>query len=86
MDDHYAFLGGYARLSLARTFGRVELTTEGSIPVLLGLPDRASLPPPQGQLGHGGSYRDANGDRVAFAFVRQAYLRVARFPRREERP
>jgi hypothetical protein len=80
VDDHYAFLGGYARLSLAGTFGRVELATEGSIPVLLGLPDRASLPPPQGQLGQGASYRDANGDRVAFAFVRQAYLRVARFP------
>ena len=80
VDDHYAFLGAFARLSVARTFGRVELATEGSIPMLLGLPEHASLPAPQGQLGQGANYHDANGDRVAFPSLRQAYLRIAGFP------
>jgi hypothetical protein len=78
-DDNYAFLGGYARLALARTWGRAELVVEGSVPVLLGLPENSSLPPPQGQLGLGAAYRDANGSRVAFPFVRQAYVRLSRF-------
>jgi hypothetical protein len=80
VDDHYTFLGSYVRLSLAKTFGPAEFVAEASIPVLLGLPAQASLPAPQGQLGHGASYRDANGERVAFAFVRQAYARFAGFP------
>jgi hypothetical protein len=79
-DDRYAFLGAYARVSLARTFGRVELFVEGSLPVLLGLPEGASLSAPQGQLGHGASYRDANGGRVAVPFARQAYVRIGRVP------
>ena len=80
VDDRYAFLGGFIRLSVAKAFGPAELIVEGSIPVLLGLPENSSLPSPQGQLGHGASYRDANGGRVAFAFVRQAYVRFAKFP------
>lgn len=80
VDDTYAFLGAYIRLAVAKAFSPAELFVEGSVPVLLGLPENASLPPPQGQLGHGASYRDANGDRVAFAFVRQAYVRFSRFP------
>jgi hypothetical protein len=79
-SDRYAFVGGYARLAVARAFGKTQIFAEGSLPFLLGLPENATLPAPQGQLGHGASYRDANGDRFAFVFLRQAYARFTGLP------
>ena len=59
-EGRYAFVGTYLRAGISqqqRGFGwRVELMA----PVLLGLPDDAVLPAPQGQLGQGGSYFAAN--------------------------
>jgi Alginate export len=47
------------------------------VPVLLGIPDRAVRPAPQGQLGLGGSYYAANdaGQNTAFIFPKQAFVR-----------
>ena len=77
-EGRYAFAGTYLRAGISqqhRGFGwRVELMA----PVLLGLPDDAVLPAPQGQLGQGGSYFAANeGDRsAADVFPKEVYVRL----------
>ena len=78
----YAFLGSYLRAGLSQqlpTFGwRIEIMA----PLLLGLPDDAVLPAPQGQLGQGANYFAANdGDTdVADVFPKEVYVRLGRPP------
>jgi len=50
---------------------------EFEAPVLLGIPDKAVRPAPQGQLGVGGSYYAANTStsNTAFIFPKQAFVR-----------
>jgi len=71
-QNEYAFFGGYFRFNAQRSGKRIDFSAEASVPVLLGLPEDATAPPPQGQLGLGAAYRAANGDRPAYIFVRQA--------------
>ncbi len=73
-QNTYAFFADYLRFTAFRSTRRVDLSAEVSIPLLAGLPTDAVAPSPQGQLGLGAAYRAANGDRVAYIFVRQANL------------
>jgi hypothetical protein len=81
-EGRYEFLGSFLRAGLRQQgdgFGwRVELMA----PLLLGLPGNAVLPPPQGQLGQGGSYAAANDGRTdpADVFPKEVYLRLGRPP------
>ena len=81
-EGRYAFLGSFLRAALSqqlRGFGwRVELMA----PLLLGLPDDAVLPGPQGQLGQGASYYAANdGARSpGDVFPREVYVRLGTPP------
>jgi hypothetical protein len=81
-QGRYAFVGSFLRAGLSqqlRSFGwRIEIMA----PLLLGLPDDAVLPGPQGQLGQGASYFAANdGARSpGDVFPKEVYLRVGRAP------
>jgi hypothetical protein len=48
---------------------------ELAVPALVGLPDDAVAPPPQGQLGFGGPYRAINVNQDASIFPKQAFVR-----------
>ena len=81
-DGAYGFVGSIVRLGVTARRARVAWTVEGAVPVLLGLPDDAAAPAPQGQLGLGAAYHAAN-DRerdVVAAFVKQAFVRVGAAP------
>jgi Alginate export len=81
-EGKYAYLGSYLRAGLSqqlRSFGwRVEIMA----PLLLGLPDDAVLPGPQGQLGQGANYFAANDGETSPAdvFPKEVYVRLGRPP------
>lgn len=81
--DRYAFVGVQARGALLQQRQRWSWRVELAAPALLALPDDAILPPPQGQLGLGGSYFAANDSATdaASLFLRQAFVRIGRPPR-----
>jgi hypothetical protein len=74
-QDDYTFTGSTLRFGASRETPRTDLLLELSQVSLLNLPHRASAPIPQGQLGLGASYFDANGGQDATLFVKQAYWR-----------
>jgi hypothetical protein len=74
-EGRYTFTGSLLRLGAAYKSPHNDLMLEISQPTLLNLPQDASLAPPQGQLGLGGAYRDANGSQQASLFVKQAFWR-----------
>jgi hypothetical protein len=78
-DGRYAFFGQLLRIGLQQQTSRLDWQVEAAIPLLLGLPDDAIAPPPQGQLGFGGSYRAANGNQDASIFLKQGFLRFKGF-------
>ncbi|MBM3908540.1 MAG: hypothetical protein FJ363_10770 [Gemmatimonadetes bacterium] len=73
----YSYLHALARLSAAQTKGAWQWRVEGAVPLMMGLPDDAILPAPQGQLGLGATLYAANDSKrsVATAFVKQAFVR-----------
>lgn len=75
----YSHAHALARVSAARATGRWQWRLEGAVPVLLGLPDDATLPAPAGQLGLGSTLYAANDAKrsVTGIFVKQAYVRWA---------
>jgi hypothetical protein len=81
-DGRYGFVGSLLRLGATGRGPGLAWTLEGAVPVLLGLPEDAIAPAPQGQLGFGATYHAAN-DRertVVQAFARQAFVRVGAAP------
>ena len=76
-NSDYAFPGSIFRLSLAQSSKAYEWQLEFAVPFVLGLPDDAVAPAPQGQMGFGGTYFAANGNRAnaAMLFVKQGYVR-----------
>jgi len=76
--SQYSFLGATARFGLEQRTSRFEWRVEFAAPLLLGLPDDAVLPAPQGLLGHGANYYLANGraTQAIGLFPKQVYLRV----------
>jgi hypothetical protein len=74
-DNAYAY--GHALVRLGATYSNrhVDVMVEGSQPTILGAPSNAVATGPAGQLGMGASYRVANGDTHAGAFLKQAFVR-----------
>jgi hypothetical protein len=74
-DESYTF--GHALIRLGATYSNphLDVMVEGSQPTILGAPSNAIATGPAGQLGMGASYRAANGDDRAGAFLKQAFVR-----------
>jgi alginate export protein len=81
--NSYGFTHSLLRAGVAQTRERFDWLFEGAQDAILGLPGDAIAPGIQGQLGLGGTYYVANGNRrnVASGFLKQAYLGI-RFPRK----
>jgi hypothetical protein len=75
-DSDYGFWNSTLRVGIGRTGERVDWFLEGEQPSILGLPNDAVVPAPQGQLGLGGSYYAANNNHIneANGFVKQAFV------------
>ncbi len=73
----YSYAHALARVAAAHTTGRWQWRLEAAAPVLMGLPDDATLPAPGGQLGLGGTLYATNDAKqsVAGVFVKQAFVR-----------
>ena len=74
-ENSYNFGAATLRLSLGQQLEKFEWQVEGAFPVLIGLPDNAIAPAPQGQLGLGATYFAANGRQDGGAFIKQAFIR-----------
>lgn len=71
----YTFLGTLIRAGVMRQTRTEDVTLELAAPILAGLPTRAIATAPQGALGQGANYRDANHGQIASLFVKQAFVR-----------
>jgi hypothetical protein len=73
----YGFSGTQIRFGFSQTRSNLDWNIEFEVPVLLGLPDRAVQPAPQGQLGLGGSYfaGNDNSSNTVFIFPKLAFVR-----------
>jgi len=74
-DASYAY--GHTLVRLGATFSNrlLDVMVEGSQPTIFGTPSNAVATGPAGQLGMGASYRVANGNDHASAFLKQAFVR-----------
>lgn len=81
-EDEYTFLGTLLRAGVGRQRAGLGWQVELAAPVLVGLPDDAAAPAPQGQSGLGPAYHAANDgeETVADVFLKQAFLRVGAVP------
>jgi len=72
----YAYSGNQPHLTVGQQDRRVDWSIEMLAPVLLGLPDDASAPAPQGGLGLGANYFGANKQsrNATMVFPKQAYV------------
>lgn len=77
-NSTYAFPHSLLRVAIGQENARFDWKVEAAQISILGLPDDAVAAAPQGQLGLGGTYYAANGNRQnnANGFVKQAYLRI----------
>lgn len=75
-SSRYAMATSLLRFGLSGEFSRYDWLVEGAEPLLIGVPQDAVAPAPQGQLGFGGSVRLANGGQVTQLFLKQGFLRV----------
>ena len=76
-DNAYAYSGNILRLNFAEKRKGWDWDAELAAPFLLGLPDNANAPPPQGALGLGSNYYSANGNSQysGMVFAKQLYVR-----------
>jgi hypothetical protein len=76
-QNQYAYSGNLLRLNFAEKRGALDLDVEIAVPFLLGMPNNATAPAPQGALGLGSNYFTANGNHqyAAMAFAKQLYGR-----------
>jgi hypothetical protein len=76
-QNQYAYSGNLLRVNFSVKRGKTDLDAEIAAPFLLGLPDAAVAPAPQGALGLGANYYSANGNHsyTAMAFPKQLYVR-----------
>lgn len=77
-ENVYGFSGTIFRFGISQKRDKYDWNIEFAVPVLLGLPSKAVLPAPQGQLGLGASYYAANDNQehAASIFPKQAFLRI----------
>jgi hypothetical protein len=73
----YGYSGTQIRFGLSQTRQSWDWNVEFEAPLLLGIPNGAVRPAPQGQLGLGGSYYAANDNsqNTAFIFPKQVFVR-----------
>jgi len=73
----YSFLGSTLRVGLEQRRSMLDWRIEIAAPILLGLPEDAIAPAPQGLLGHGANYTRANDGsaNTAGVFLKQGFLR-----------
>jgi hypothetical protein len=76
-ENQYQYSGNLLRLSFSRTLSSWDWDAEFAVPFLLGLPEGATRPAPQGALGLGSTYYTANGgeQNAAMIFPKQLYVR-----------
>jgi hypothetical protein len=76
-ENEYAYSGNLLRLNFAEKRKGLDWDAEFAVPFLLGLPDNATAPAPQGALGLGSNYYTANSNSQysAMAFAKQLYVR-----------
>jgi hypothetical protein len=76
-QNAYGYSGNILRLNFAEKRGPLDLDAEIAVPFLLGLPDNATAPAPQGALGLGSNYYTANSNHQhsAMAFPKNLYMR-----------
>jgi alginate export protein len=73
----YGYSGTQIQFGFSQTHQNFDWNIEFEVPILLGLPDGALRPAPQGQLGLGASYYAANDKQqnTAFIFPKQVFIR-----------
>jgi hypothetical protein len=76
-ENQYGYSGNLLRVNFAGRRKNWDWDAEVGAPFLLGLPDSATVPAPQGALGLGSNYFTANGNSrfAGSAFLKQAYIR-----------
>src|SRR5438477_7149801 len=76
-ENTYAYSGNLLRLNFSEKRKRWDWDAELAAPFLLGLPDNATAPAPQGALGLGSNYFGANGNSQysGMVFAKQLYAR-----------
>jgi hypothetical protein len=76
-DGTYAFGASTIRLAIGQKKKAFDWQVEIEQPTLLGLPDDAVAPAPQGQLGLGATYFASNHDsNTASIFLKQGFIRL----------
>lgn len=76
-ENQYAYSGTLFRLNFAEKRKGWDWDAELAAPILLGLPDTATAPAPQGALGLGSNYFSANGNSQysGMIFAKQLFVR-----------
>ncbi|MBL8187818.1 MAG: alginate export family protein [Acidobacteria bacterium] len=74
-ENNYNFGAATLRVALSQQLDKFEWQVEAAAPLLIGLPDNAIAPAPQGQLGLGATYFAANGRRDGSVFIKQGFIR-----------
>ena len=78
-QNAYGYSGTQLRLGFSQNLSAYDWLVELEAPILLGIPERAVLGAPQGQLGLGASYFAANHkENAAMVFPKQAFFRLKR--------
>src|SRR5512145_365638 len=73
-EGDYTFFGSLLTMNAGQKRETVDWLVEAAVPVLWNLPEDAIAPAPQGLLGLGANYYQANGEETAKGiFVKQAY-------------
>jgi hypothetical protein len=77
-NSNYGYSGNLLRVSISQSRKQWDWTTEFAAPFLLGLPDDATAPAPQGALGLGSNYFTANKNNssTGMVFLKQAFVRI----------
>jgi len=75
----YTYFANTLKLGAMRQTAPVDYLIEFESPGLWNLPTQAIATAPQGQLGHGATYRAINGGQVASLYLKQGYLRLKEF-------
>jgi Alginate export len=75
-NNEYPFFDSQLRVGIGQTRERLDWFLEAETVSILGLPNDAVAPAPQGQLGLGGNYYVANGNHTnnTDGFVKQAFV------------
>ncbi len=77
-NGEYAFSGNYYRFAVGQSWEKADWTLDFAVPFLLGAPTDATAPPPQGGLGLGSNYFNANkrSRNSVMAFPKQAFVQL----------